>query len=71
MTEDAKVILARDNVKRSIEFPFDVCLSRRAAEMLVKCLSEKLAGDFTYGWIRVSIERVEHEEGTFPRNWTD
>lgn len=71
MADDTQIILVRDNIKRSIKFPFDMCLSRAAAMVLIEKLQAEVADGLIYGWVRISDEFVESEPSTKPKEWTD
>lgn len=51
-----KLIIAKDGIKREIEGPFDLCLSREVARWLRDQLRQADHDEFHYGWVKVSEE---------------
>jgi sRNA-binding carbon storage regulator CsrA len=46
-----KLIIEHQDIKREIEGPMQICISRKELKKLIKKLRKELKNDFCYGWI--------------------
>lgn len=52
-----RIILSKDDIKREINSPFNICLSRLDAISLVAILQRELMNEnWSYGWIHIAEE---------------
>lgn len=69
-----KLILAKDLVKRSIEFPFEICGSREDFESLIRQIRARLDRDegWSYGWVQIWVEPKQPHSApnSAPLDWT-
>ena len=67
-----KIIIEKSGVKREIEFPFHICLSRESAQWLRDQLRQMCVDDdATYGWITIPNPADERQLVSTPRPWVD
>jgi hypothetical protein len=70
-----RIILSKDGVKREIETPFAMCISRDDLEDLIRALRELHAAmtemNSSYGWLRVDPSHpCDAPPNTPPLPWT-
>ena len=63
------LIIQSGKVKRSLEFPFEICGSRDDIRTLSEALKNALSGNFSHGWIKV-YDNILPVTGP-PRDWED
>ncbi len=54
MTNKDRIVIAKNGIKREIAFPFELCLSREAAQWLRDQLKQMDHDEATYGWITIA-----------------
>lgn len=67
-----ELMIAKAGIKRTLGFPFEICLTRDAARHLIDALSHASAEDFTCGWVSIaSIHGTHARPDTEPMPWGD
>jgi hypothetical protein len=63
-----KLVIEKDGVKREIDGPFRLCVSRLDADILIAQLRHEPQ---TYGWVTIHPEVLNGEPNSPPRKWAE
>jgi hypothetical protein len=67
-----RIVIAKGTIKREIEFPFELCLSREAARWLRDQLKQADIEEWNYGWITIAHPvDMQGKPSTQPLPWED
>lgn len=63
-----KIIINQDGIKRSLEGPFEICLSKDDLQTLLSCLRHH-EDSHVYGWIVIQDNTVRSTPNSDPIPW--
>lgn len=65
-----KLVIEQDGIKRALEGPFEVCLSKQDAQAIIRCLREAADSQAFYGWVLIHDCNVKRCSDTAPIPWS-
>lgn len=72
MSNENKITIAKDGVKRTLTLPLEICLSKDTARHIRDALKQADHDEFAYGWIKIAVEPPDQgQANTPPLDWNE